>query len=295
MFPSTMKSGVIWGIACGDALLAPYEGGPIERLLWKLIGKNDARQRYTDDTQMNIDILSEYLEAGELDQDKLALRFANSYKWSRGYGPDAARTLKGVKKGGDWRILNKLKFKDGSYGNGAAMRSPALSVIYKDDLFSLKKQVVRVSEITHCNPIAIDSARLVSFLIWHILNESSFLDSLNSASLEMETKEFKKLSKQLKGFMSDGSLTVKSIKTNFGNSVIATKSVPAAVLLAFKNLDNSIIELMHDCRALGGDTDTIGAISCSIWGAVNGADNIPSELKDMIEASDLIDELLKTT
>jgi len=39
------------GLALGDALGAPYEGGPEERLAWKLLGKTRNRKlRYTDDT-----------------------------------------------------------------------------------------------------------------------------------------------------------------------------------------------------------------------------------------------------
>ena len=74
--------GVILGLACADAWLAPYEGGVLERILWRVIGRSKGKLRYTDDTQMNLDILNECREAGELDQDRLARRFANSYKCS---------------------------------------------------------------------------------------------------------------------------------------------------------------------------------------------------------------------
>ena len=48
--------GCLLGLSLGDALGAPYEGGVLERLLWRLIGKtSQGEMRWTDDTQMTID------------------------------------------------------------------------------------------------------------------------------------------------------------------------------------------------------------------------------------------------
>lgn len=113
---SRIRGSLLGGI-CADAMLAVFEGGILERGLWKLIGKTfQGRHRYTDDTAMNLDIMDEYLENGEIDQDRLARRFAGSYRWSRGYGPDAGRILKGIRRGVGWRDLNRKKFSDGSFG-----------------------------------------------------------------------------------------------------------------------------------------------------------------------------------
>jgi hypothetical protein len=49
--------GCLLGLATGDALGAPYEGGPLERLVWRLIGRtSDGCLRWTDDTQMALDL-----------------------------------------------------------------------------------------------------------------------------------------------------------------------------------------------------------------------------------------------
>ena len=83
------------GLAYGDAICAAYEGGIIERLLWRLIGRTKANElRFTDDTQMSLDIAQSFITQGKLDQNKLAYAFAKSYQWSRGYGPSAAKILK---------------------------------------------------------------------------------------------------------------------------------------------------------------------------------------------------------
>ena len=73
------------GLAYGDALGAPYEGGVLERLLWRLIGRTGKGEiRWTDDTQMAVDVAEVLLSCGSVEQQKLAEQFARSYRWSRG-------------------------------------------------------------------------------------------------------------------------------------------------------------------------------------------------------------------
>ena len=87
--------GCFFGLCVGDAFGAPYEGGVLERSVWMFISRSiDGKRRYTDDTQMSIDIARSYLERGCIDQDDLARKFALSYRWSRGYGPNAGKILK---------------------------------------------------------------------------------------------------------------------------------------------------------------------------------------------------------
>src|SRR5690349_12455088 len=100
--------GCMFGLSLGDAMGAPHEGGVLERLLWRLIGHTrQGEMRWTDDTQMSIDVIESFLRHGKIDQDDLAITFARSYRWSRGYGPGAARVLKRIKKGVDWRTANR--------------------------------------------------------------------------------------------------------------------------------------------------------------------------------------------
>jgi poly(ADP-ribose) glycohydrolase ARH3 len=112
--------GCLLGLALGDALGACYEGGLAERILWSLIGSTkQGHMRWTDDTQMSVDIAESLVAKGEMDADDLALRFAGSYRWNRGYGPSAAKLLKRIAGGADWRQANRWVHPEGSYGNGA--------------------------------------------------------------------------------------------------------------------------------------------------------------------------------
>ena len=49
--------GAVLASALGDAFGAPYEGGVTERLIWGVLGRRSGKRRWTDDTQMSVDVL----------------------------------------------------------------------------------------------------------------------------------------------------------------------------------------------------------------------------------------------
>ena len=59
-------SGCLLGLASGDALGAPYEGGFMERALWRAIGRTrDGEARWADDTRMSLDLAESLLARGD--------------------------------------------------------------------------------------------------------------------------------------------------------------------------------------------------------------------------------------
>jgi len=155
--------GAVLGLALGDALGAPHEGGPIERLLWRVIGSTrDGRRRFTDDTQMELDLADSLLRCGKVDQDDLAKTFAGSYRWSRGYGPAAARVLKRIRSGRDWREANRSVHRTGSFGNGGAMRAPIVGVFFHAQPENLVTAARQTAEMTHAHPLAMDGAAMIA-------------------------------------------------------------------------------------------------------------------------------------
>lgn len=169
--------GSFMGLAIGDALGAPYEGGYVERLLWKLIGKTRSGEfRYTDDTQMSIDLANSFIVNKKIDQERLASTFTKSYRWSRGYGPSAAKLLKLIKHGTKWQDANRIKFENGSFGNGAAMRAPVVALCYSYSLGELKENVLKSSEITHAHPLAIEGAQPIALMVSNrLINVTSYM------------------------------------------------------------------------------------------------------------------------
>jgi poly(ADP-ribose) glycohydrolase ARH3 len=125
--------GAVLGLALGDALGAPFEGGMLERMVWTLIcktrRKDRGKTRWTDDTQMTMDVMASLIHCNKVNQDDLAQRFAESYRWSRGYGPGAAKVFKKIRRGTPWQTASRSVYGEGSFGNGGAMRAP--TVIHK--------------------------------------------------------------------------------------------------------------------------------------------------------------------
>lgn len=67
-----------------------------------------------------------------------------------------------------------------------------------------------------------------------------------------------------------------------GNSIEAFNSVPTAVF-SFLTHPNSFGEAVMYAISLGGDTDTIGAMTGSISGAYHGVGSIPIEWMEKVE------------
>ncbi len=263
--------GCFLGLAVGDTYGAVYEGGMLERTLWRIVGTDaEGHKRYTDDTQMSIDTAESFLENGSIDQDALARRFAASYRWSRGYGPGAAKLLKGIARGGDWRELNRKRYKEGSMGNGAAMRAPIVALCHPRDDGTLHDMVVKTSEITHAHPLAIEGACLIALAVCYALEDiSATVDRLIERATSNSYKEQLQTCKDF--LQSTEEIPLAKIKAEFGNGILATRSVVTALYFALRYREKPVEEMLGVIAKLGGDTDTIGAMAGAIWGAYNGA------------------------
>jgi len=287
--------GCFQGLAIGDAYGAPFEGGLLERLLWKMIGKTkEGKKRYTDDTQMSIDIANSFIKNADIDQEDLAFTFAKSYHFSRGYGPSTAYLLKKIKNGARWQDVNRVRFKEGSFGNGAAMRAPILAMCFSKDKDALEKAVVKSSEITHTHPMAIEGAKLVAFVTYAALNDWSSEAILDALVSWCDSDEYKsKLEFCVQSLKTKDRLSPKILRNRLGNGIAASESSVTAIYFAILYREQSHSSMLTYIYSLGGDTDTIGAMAGGIWGAFNGSDALDKSRIKSIEDSENIIELSK--
>lgn len=292
MFLENKFTGCFIGLAIGDAYGASYEGGIMERLLWKLIGNtSEGKRRYTDDTQMSIDIAQSYLEHAGIVQDHLALKFTSSYKWSRGYGPSAARLLQGISKGQDWRKLNRKKFQDGSLGNGAAMRAPIVALCHPYNDNTLDHLIQQSAEITHTHPLAIEGAHAIAIATCMALKDAP-TDNIVQTMLSKSNSAIyrSKLNTCSDFLISENVIENKLIKQKLGNGILATESCITAIYFALKYRESEFEQMLKAIFSLGGDTDTIAAMAGGIWGACNGVKNLTS-LAEEVENISMIESL----
>ena len=297
MSPSTVLEdkfiGAFIGLSLGDALGAPYEGGFLERILWKFFAKTPTgKMRWTDDTQMSIDLAEIILEKNIVEQNALAYKFASSYKWSRGYGPTAAKVLKSIKNGINWEIANRQSYEEGSLGNGGAMRSPILALIYSQNHDLLAKEITKATQITHAHPQAIEGAVLVGKAVSLALNNIDTIGIINMVLQFSNTEIFKKKAElSLKWLEDNLDVSPKEVSKNLGNGIKAADSCITAIYLGLRFRSKSFNELIKFTRKCGGDVDTLCSMSGSIWGAFNGFKNIPKELFDDLEDGNRIKSL----
>lgn len=282
--------GCLLGSALGDAYCAPYEGGFAERLAWRVLGlRKRGVWRWTDDTQMSLDLAESYVAMGELVPDDLARRFAAGYRWSRGFGPGAAKVLKRIRRGVPWREASRSVYPEGSYGNGAAMRAHVVGMIFADRPAELAEAVRAQAEITHGHPLAIEGAMLIARAAAGAARGSSSEALLREAVARADDEEYRtRLLTAQEWHASGRETTAREVSQKLGAGIAAHKSCATAMYLACRFLSRPFEELPKFVAACGGDTDTIGAMAGAIWGAAHGVAELPATWLERLEQRDRI-------
>ena len=165
----------------------------------------------------------------------------------------------------------------GSYGNGSAMRVSAAGWLY-DSLERTREVARATANVTHNHPEGIKGAEATASAIYMARNESS----------KEEIKEYIE-----REFHYNLDRTLDEIRPGYHMDETCQKTVPEAIIafLESKNFEDAV----RNAVSLGGDTDTLGAITGSIAEAFYG---IPTELlaecRSRIEEGlmrDILDEL----
>ena len=85
--------------------------------------------------------------------------------------------------------------------------------------------------------------------------------------------------------MAEAGSSIDEIIEVFGNDVLIQDSVPTAIFMFLSNSD-SFEEAIVKAISLGGDTDTIAAMTGAISGAFHGYHSFPSRWTDSLENGD---------
>ncbi len=290
-------AGSLLGTALGDALGASGWGRALARR-----GNADAEAQppeilcYTDDTHMAIGVAESLIERRGLDADHMAARFAENYEREpyRGYGPGPPRIFRMMRAGVDWRRAARLVYPGGSFGNGAAMRIAPLGLFYNDDLRTLKRAAEEASGITHTHPLGIEGAVLQAAAVALAvrsgegapLDPRDFLGILRGiVSQGIYAERLEAIDRLLK----EGA-DPRRVVAELGNGVEAFNSVPTAIFSFLANFGSFPRAILY-AIGLGGDTDTIGAMTGAISGAYLGARGIPQGWLARLEDADRLERL----
>ncbi len=285
--------GAILAAALGDAFGAPYEGGIIEQLLWRILGRRRGKRCWTDDTQMSVDVIESLLTCNKMDQDDLAQRFASSYRWSRGYGPGAAKLLRRIRKGEHWSIANQAVYVNGSLGNGGAMRAAPVGLFYgAGDDKKLVQAVRSATLVTHAHPVGLDGAVVIGLTVALVCRDYPVQEIMKRLRLHIQTMDMhNRLAIAERFFHAEHPVAPKQIAQELGNGIRAQDSCVTACYIGLALRKAPFVDMLTYTREVGGDTDTIGAMAGAIWGAACGYQYLPEELLNQLEHRRYLEKL----
>ncbi len=285
--------GALLGLALGDALGAPQEGGPVEKLAWRLICLPYGRLlRWTDDTQMTMGLAESLIEKGGLDCGHLAGIWARRLEVLRGYGPSTRRILAAVRAGRPWQEAGREIFPKGSFGNGAAMRSAPIGLFFHRDPQALEDAAARSAKITHAHPLGVEGgalmARAAALALEPDWEPKRFLEALLAGA---KAEEYRGRLRQALDWLG-GTPSASEVRRVLGSSVRAHESAVTA-LHVFCRHPGDFRTMAGYSLSLGGDTDTILSMAGGLFGARNGPEALPGDLLARLEARAELERLAR--
>lgn len=284
------------GLAVADALGAPYEGHTLDASGFALrCPSPEAPAPWTDDTQMALSVVEVLLETGEIDQDRLARAFARRYDPWRGYGGGMHALLSRLRDGADWREARFAVFRDGSWGNGSAMRVAPLGAFFAGRTIDVVvEQAGRSAEVTHAHLEAVHGAAATAVCAWHAARSrgrpapspGQLLAAVRGV-LPADSGVGRGL-QRAEALSSATSLAEAVAGLGNGSNVSCVDTVPLAVWLASHHLDD-YQAAVEAAVAAGGDTDTLAAIVGGIVAARLSPGAIPARWRAAVEPLPLVE------
>lgn len=259
----------MYGAILGDIIGSPFEFDRGDKTKdFKLFSR---RSYFTDDSVMTLAVCEALLKVG-LDATVEEIEEAvitSMQSWGRRY-PHAGY-------GGYFSQWLRLKHPQpyNSFGNGSAMRVSAVGWLY-DSIERTRTVAKAVTQITHNHPEGIKGAQATASAIYLARNGAS----------KQEIKEYIE-----KEFHYDLNRTLNEIRPTYHMDETCQKTVPEAIIAFLESKDFE--DAIRNAVSLGGDTDTLGAITGSIAEAYYGIpQTLITECRNRVdkEMRDVLDE-----
>ena len=282
----------------GDALGAPFEGSPTvnaaDLAAWI---HADAPLRWTDDTHMTIGVAESLIACGGFDGTHMAGRFVANHDaqpW-RGYGAGPPIVFDALRHGAAWDEPAAALFDgQGSFGNGAAMRAAPVGLFAAHDPAEAAQVARQTARITHAHELAQDGAAIQAYAVaWlatvaptpHWLTAMGLMQELRAV---LRTDVFRAKLAAVERLA--GTAPAYEAAAALGTGIAAGEAVPAALFAFVRHID-SFTDAVTQAVQLGGDTDTIAAMTGALAGAFHGATAIPPHWRARLEACDRLEAL----
>lgn len=246
----------------------------------------------TDDTHLTVALARALLDAGgELDRDCVARRFAEIYDPARGYGGNARKILRDIRSGVSWRAaVDRHRLPGGSWANGAAMRVAPVALASPERPGRVRRAAAAQAEVTgHTHPIGRGAAELQALAVREALvTDRERDDALAPGPFVAAIRGRgdgrwpEELEEALDWIGEHPDVDEDRAARELGSGGRASQSVPAA-LWAFLSVGGAAETTVVRAVSLGGDTDTVGAMSGALAGAWSGDDAFPDRWRDALE------------
>lgn len=258
----------MYGAILGDIIGSPFEFDRGDKTKdFKLFSR---RSHFTDDSVMTLAVCEALLKVG---QDATVKEIEDAVissmqSWGRRYPHEGY--------GGYFRCWLTARHPEpyNSFGNGSAMRVSAAGWLY--DSFEKTRVVAKATaNVTHNHPEGIKGAEATASAIFMARNGSS-------------KEEIKKYIEN--EFHYDLNRTLDEIRPSFHMDETCQKTVPEAIIAFLEARDFE--DAIRNAVSLGGDTDTLGAITGSIAEAYFGiSETLISECRNRInkDMRDVVD------
>lgn len=258
----------MYGAILGDIIGSPFEFDRGDKTKdFKLFSR---RSHFTDDSVMTLAVCEALLKVG---QDAAVKEIEDAVitsmqSWGRRYPHEGY--------GGYFRHWLTARHPEpyNSFGNGSAMRVSAAGWLY-DSLEKTRVVAKATANVTHNHPEGIKGAEATASAIFMARNGSS-------------KEEIKKYIEN--EFHYDLNRTLDEIRPSFHMDETCQKTVPEAITAFLEARDFE--DAIRNAVSLGGDTDTLGAITGSIAEAYFGiSETLISECRNRInkDMRDVVD------
>ncbi|MFH9940287.1 ADP-ribosylglycohydrolase family protein [Streptomyces murinus] len=266
--------GAVVGSAVGDALGAPFEFGPEGAFSGRFPAAGDEMcggggwdpGEATDDTQMAVLVGESLLERGGLDLPDVFRRFR---RWAAAEPKDIGLQTEAVLTGGhSWDTAADLHFRvnQRAAGNGALMRAAPSAVYFaRHGRTATLDAARRLSALTHGDPAAGEGTAVLHDLVRVALAGGDPAAAVPEALAAVRADQRERFAVVLApGWHPDEA-------TEFNGAVWPCLGFAVWALRTTASYEEAVRAAVD----LGGDTDTVAAVTGALAGAVYGIGAVP--------------------
>jgi ADP-ribosylglycohydrolase len=259
--------------------------------------------QFTDDTQLTIATVRSVVAVGGVSPAHIARALAALWQRQEVIGPGGACEHAALTflRTGDWATCGAAV---GQAGNGAAMRTAALGLLFLDRPEHLPGVVADVSRLTHHDPRSIAGgvavAKAAQLLATTPADDPpSFCQAIAEAMAPL-APEFAEWVSRLPALVEEpAEVAVPTIawagqaRPEFDAPIITPFVIPTvlAALWCLLRHPDSWAGAVASALRLGGDVDTLGAIVGALAGVRLGASAIPRHLREAVQQSERLHRL----